>query len=69
MNWTGLLTAGGLFLEELGLQPRPAKTIMNVLVVNFAVRIQRIRVGEHGKTVEQVAPPVHRVSQKVIFQW
>ena len=39
---------------------------MNVLVVSFAsttldpvVRIQRILVGEIGKTVEHVAPAVH----------
>ena len=74
MNWTGLFTDGGVFMEELGLEPGPARTIMNVLVVNFAgttlhsgFRIQRIRVGELGKTVEQVAL-VHRVSQNVIFQ-
>ena len=36
MNWTGLLTAGGVFMEECGLDPRPARTIMNVLMVNFA---------------------------------
>ena len=75
MNWTGFLTAGGVFLEELGLEPRFARTIMNVLVVSFAgttldpgIRIQRILVGELGKTVEPVAPPVHRVSQNMIFQ-
>ena len=48
---------------------------MNVLVVSFAgttldsgMRVQRILVGELGKTVEQVAPPVHRASQNMIFQ-
>ena len=68
-------TAGGVFLEELGLEPRPARTTMNVLVVNCAgttldsgMRIQCILVGELGKTAQQVAPPVHRVSQNMIFQ-
>ena len=75
MNWTGFLTAGGVFLEELGFEPRPARTIMNVLVVSFAattldsgMRIQRILVGELGKAVEKVAPPVHRLSHNMIFQ-
>ena len=55
MNWTGFLTAGGVFLEELGFEP--SRKIMNMLVVNFAgttsdsgMRIQRILVGELGKT-------------------
>ena len=75
VNWTSFLTAGGVFLEELGLEPGPARTIMNVLPVSFAgttldsgMRIQRILVGEFGKTVEQVAPLVHRLSQNMIFQ-
>ena len=75
MNWTGFLTAGDVFLEELGLEPRLARTIMDVLVLSFAgttldpgMRVQRILVGELGKTVEHVAPPVQRVSQNMIFQ-
>ena len=74
MKWTGFLTAGDVILEELGLEPGPTRTIMNVLVLSFAgttlefgMRIQRILVGDLGKTVEQVAP-VHRVNQNMIFQ-
>ena len=74
MNWTGFLTAGDMFLEELGLEPRPARTRMNVLVVSLAPPwilvcvFSTSLVGELGKTMEQVAPPVHRVSQNMIFQ-
>ena len=64
-----------MFWEELGLEPRQARTIMNVLVLNVAgttldtrIRIQRIFVGELGKTREEVPPLLHRVSQNMIFQ-
>merc|ERR1719362_492744 len=36
MNWTGFITAGGTFLEQLGFDSQPAVTVMNVLVVSFA---------------------------------
>jgi len=75
MNWTGFLTSGATFLEELRLTSRFARTVMNVLVVSFAattldsaMRIQRILVGELGTTAEGVAPSCAKLLQKTYFQ-
>ncbi|CAE8737460.1 unnamed protein product [Polarella glacialis] len=75
MNWTGFLAAGGTLLEELGIDPDPAFSIMCVLVVSFAattldsgMRIQRILVGELGKSVEKVSPMGGRLFSNIIFQ-
>ena len=53
---------GRCFVFEDDHEPAGGTTLVSVM------RIQRILVGELGKTVEQVAPPVHRVSQNMIFQ-
>jgi len=77
MNWTGFLAAGGKVLEELGFDSRPARTIMNVLLVSFAattldsgMRIQRILIGELGRSMERVASmaPVASVFKNTFFQ-
>jgi len=77
MNWTGFLAAGGKVLEELGFDSRPARTIMNVLLVSFAattldsgMRIQRILIGELGRSMERVASmaPVASVFKNMFFQ-
>merc|ERR1712113_632657 len=75
MNWTGFLTSGASFLEELWLTSRFARTVMNVLVVSFAattldsaMRIQRILVGELGTTAETHLPEFSKLLQNIYFQ-
>lgn len=79
-NWAGFLAAGGVLLEELGIDPRPARSIMNVLIVSFAattldsgMRIQRILIGELGKVIESVSPSgcasvVGKLFRNIFFQ-